>query len=464
MEGRPPVKGNAQQLAMPWTQSQVHGMPAVLERIRQAVKRQRKDKLTSLLHHIATVAHLREAYFALQREAAPGVDGMTWQHYGQPLEANLQALSGRLARGAYRATPVRRAYVPKPDGRQRPLGVPGLEDKIVQCVTAWRCSAIWEEEFLGFSYGFRPGRSPHHALDALLVGLHRKHVNWILDADIEGFFDHVSHAWLVRFVEYRLGDKRVVNLIQQWLKAGGLIEGNWTQSTEGVPQGGWISPVLANISLYYAFDFWAHDWRKRHAQGDIIIVRYADDIVMGFEHRAEAEQFQGELRARLAKFTLALHADKTRLLEFGRFAALNRARRGQGKPATFNFLGFTHICSQAAQRRFMVLRQTMKKRLRAKLQEIKEELRRRRHDPIPQQGKWLRSVLLGHYRYYGVPLNWPALAEFRAQVMRLWTHALRRRSQKSRMTQARRHRLERTWRPAPHIYHPYPWQRLRVTT
>ena len=464
MEGRPPVKGNASQHPLPWTQSQEDGRPAALERIRQAVRRKQHDRLTSLYHHIYQVAHLREAYFALQRQAAPGVDGVTWQQYGQDLDANLQDLSKRLARGAYRATAVRRAYIPKPDGRQRPLGVPALEDKIVQCVTAWIFSVIWEEEFRGFSYGFRPGRGPHHALDALMVGIHRKRVNWILDADIQGFFDHVSHAWLVRFVEHRIGDRRVIRLIQQWLTAGVLAEGGWTPSEEGVPQGGLISPVLANIYLHYAFDLWAHAWRKRNAHGDVIVVRYADDIVLGFEHRAEAVQFQEELRARLAKFDLTLHADKTRLLEFGRFAVRNCGRRGQGKPATFDFLGFTHICGQAAQDRFIVRRQTMRKRLRAKRQEVKAELRRRRHDPIPQQGRWLRSVLLGHYRYYGVPLNRQALAAFRAQVLRLWTHALRRRSQKSRLTRTRRSRLERKWLPVPHIYHPFPWQRLHVTT
>jgi len=389
---------------------------------------------------------------------------VTWQQYGQDLEANLQALSKRLARGAYRGTAVRRAYIPKPDGRQRPLGVPAREDKIVQGVTAWIFSVIWEEEFRGFSYGFRPGRSPPHALDALMVGIHRNRVHGILDADIQGVFDHVSHAWLVRFVEHRSGDMRVIRLIQQWLTAGVLAEGGWPPSEEGVPQGGLISPVLANISLHDAFDLWAHAWRKRNAHGEVIVVRYADDLVRGFEHRAEAGQCREELSARLAKFDLTLHADKTRLLECGRFAVRNCGRRGHGTPPTFDFLGFTHICGQATQGRFIVRRQTMQKRLRAKLQAIKAALRRGRHDPIPQQGRWLRSVLLGHDRYDGVPLNRQALAAFRAQVMRLWTQALRRRSQQSRGTRTRRSRLERKWLPAPHIYHPFPWQRLHVIT
>jgi group II intron reverse transcriptase/maturase len=297
-----------------------------------------------------------------------------------------------------------------------------------------------------------------------MVGIHRNRVHGILDADIQGVFDHVSHAWLVRFVEHRSGDMRVIRLIQQWLTAGVLAEGGWPPSEEGVPQGGLISPVLANISLHDAFDLWAHAWRKRNAHGEVIVVRYADDLVRGFEHRAEAGQFREELSARLAKFDLTLHADKTRLLECGRFAVRNCGRRGHGTPPTFDFLGFTHICGQATQGRFIVRRQTMQKRLRAKLQAIKAALRRRRHDPLPQQGRWLRSVLLGHDRYDGVPLNRQALAAFRAQVMRLWTQALRRRSQQSRGTRTRRSRLERKWLPAPHIYHPVPWQRLHVIT
>lgn len=377
------------------------GMTAALARIRLAVRRERKDRLTTLYHHVYNVAHLREAYFRLKREAAPGVDGETWQHYGQDVEAHLQDLSGRLRRGAYRATPVRRVYIPKPDGRQRPLGVPALEDKIVRSVTAQICSTIWEEEFLGFSYGFRPGRSPHNALDALTVGIERKRVNWVLDADIRGFFD-----------------------------------------------------------------LWGHDWRKRHAHGDVIVVRYADDFVLGFQHRAEAEQFQRDLTERLQKFHLELHADKTRLIEFGRFAATNRERRGEGKPETFTFLGFLHICGKTRKGWFTVLRQTMRKRLRAKLKAIKVELKRRWHDPIPEQGKWLRSVVLGHFRYYGVPRNGPALCEFRYHVVGLWKRALERRSQKARILwePLRVYRLARTWLPYPHIYHPYPSQRLHVTT
>ncbi len=464
MEGRPPTKGNVVQPVMPRTQSReaTHGMATALERIRQAVERDKKAKFTALYHHVYNVDHLREAYLRLKRDAAPGVDGETWQPYGQDLENNLQDLSERLRRGAYWATPVRRVYIPKTDGRPRPLGIPALEDKIVQSVTAQILTVIWEAEFLGFSYGFRPGRSPHNALDALTVGITQKRVNWVLDADIRGFYDTLSHEWLMKFIEHRIGDRRVMRLIQKWLKAGVLEDGSWTPSEDGTPQGGLISPVLANIYLHYAFDQWAHQWRQRNAQGEVILVRYADDFVVGFEHRAEAEQFQRELTERLGKFNLELHADKTRLIEFGRFAATNRAQRGEGKPETFNFLGFTHICGKTRKGYFTVKRQTMRKRLRAKLKAIKMELRQRLHDPIPEQGQWLRSVMLGHFRYYGVPMNGPALCEFRYHVVGLWKRALERRSQKARIRWERMYRLARNWLPYPRIYHLYPSQRLIV--
>lgn len=464
VEERRPVKGNAQEYPMPRTQGREDGMKEVLERIRLAVRRDKAEKLTALYHHVYNIQHLREAYFRLKREAAPGVDGQTWQQYGQNLEVKLQDLSERLRRRAYRATPVRRAYITKPDGGQRPLGVLILEDKIVQDVMARLLTVIWEEEFLGFSYGFRPKRSPHDALDALTVGIERKCVSWVLDADIRGFYDNISHEWMMKFIEHRIGDKRVVALIAGWLRAGVLTEEGWIPSEEGVPQGGNISPILSNIYLHYVFDQWAHQWRQRNARGDIIMVRFADDFVVGFQHQGEAEQFQRELRERLGKFNLELHAEKTRLIEFGRFAASNRNRRGVGKPETFNFLGFTHICGKTRKGRFTVMRQTMRKRLRGKLKTIKMELRRRLHDPVPEQGKWLRSVVAGHYRYYGVPENRPALNEFRYQVIGLWKRLLERRSQKSRIPWQRMNRLTRTWLPYAHIYHPYPSQRLGVTT
>ena len=464
MEGRLPVKGNAQEGPSHRTQSRTEGMQKVLERIREAVKREKEAKLTSLYHHIYTVAHLKEAYYGLKKQAAAGVDGETWQHYGERLEANLEDLAGRLARGGYRARPVRRKYIAKGDGRQRPLGIPALEDKIVQSVTAQIFTAIWEEEFLGYSYGFRPGRNPHQALDALVVGIQQKRVNWVLDADIRGFFDTISHEWLVKFIEHRIGDRRMITLTQKWLRAGVLEEGQWTQSEEGTPQGGIISPVLANIYLHYAFDLWVQQWRKQNAHGDVIVVRYADDFVVGFEHREEAEQFQQELAERLKKFNLELHGEKTRLIEFGRLAATNRTRRGAGKPETFNFLGFTHYCSTTRKGKFVVKRQTMRKRMQAKLKVVKQELRRRMHAPIPQQGQWLASVLRGHYQYYGVPFNSLALWEFHRQVTILWKRLLSRRSQKGFVNWERMERLCHKWLPNPRICHPYPTQRLRVIT
>jgi len=464
MEGRPPVKGNVQEHPSHRTQSRTEEMQVVLERIRKAVKRDKTGKLTALYHHVYQVEHLRAAYYQLRRKAAAGVDGETWQHYGQELEAKLENLSQRLGRGAYRATPVRRVYIPKADGRRRGLGIPALEDKIVESVTAQILSVIWEEEFLGFSYGFRPKRSPHHALDALALGIERKRVRWVLEVDIRAYFDTISHEWLQKFIEHRIGDRRIMGLIQTWLKAGVLEEGRWTQSEEGTPQGNLISPVLANIYLHYAFDQWAHQWRKQQARGDMIIVRYADDIVVGFEHRAEAERFKEELAERLKKFNLELQSEKTRLIEFGRHAAIDQAGRGEGKPQTFNFLGFCHICGKNRKGKFCVLRQTMKKRMQMKLKTLRIEMRRRMHTPVPDQGQWLRSVLMGHYQYYGVPRNGPAMGAFRKEVVRLWKQTLERRSQRSSVRWERINRLTQKWLPYPHICQPYPAQRLCVTT
>jgi RNA-directed DNA polymerase len=464
MEGRPPVKGNEPEHPSHRTQSRTEGMQEVLGRIREAVKKDKEAKLTSLYHHVYAEEHLLAAYEGLKQKAAPGVDGETWSHYGENLAANLKDLSGRLARGGYQARPVRRSYIPKPDGRQRPLGVPALEDKIVQGVMAQILSAIWEEEFMGFSYGFRPGKSPHDALDAVVVGIEQKRVNWVLDADIRGFFDTISHEWLVKFIEHRIGDRRVVALIQKWLRAGVLEEGQWRPSEAGTPQGGLVSPILANIYLHYGLDLWVHQWRKQKARGDVIIVRYADDFLVGFEHRDEAERFQGELAERLKKFNLELHAEKTRLIEFGRHAAANRAKRGEGKPETFNFLGFTHVCSTTRRGRFAVKRQTMSKRVQAKLKVIKDGLRKQMHISIPQQGAWLASVLRGHVQYYGVPYNSIALWQFRNQILLVWRRVLLRRSQRGHVTWERMSRLAKRYLPNPHVCHPYPSDRLRVTT
>ena len=462
-EGRGLAKGNPSQQNASRTPRRADALSA-LERVREAAKKDRKLRFTALLHHIYNLETLRMAYFSLKKEAAPGVDGETWRHYGEELETNLHDLSARLKRGAYRAKPVRRVYIPKADGRQRPLGVTALEDKIVQRAAVEVLNAIYETDFLGFSYGFRPGRNQHQALDALSAGLLTRRVNWVLDVDIRGFFDTIDHAWLVKFLEHRLADRRVVRLIQKWLNAGVLEEGKRLRVEEGTPQGGSASPLLANLYLHYVFDLWVQAWRKKRARGETIVVRFADDIVLGFQFRWEAEQFWKELAERMAKFQLALHPEKTRLLEFGPFAAGNRKHRGLGKPETFAFLGFTHICGRTSKGRFTVLRQTIRKRLQAKLREVKTELRRRMHEPIPEVGKWLKAVVGGHIRYYGVPGNRYALAHFRFTVGTYWHRTLVRRSQKGRVPWERMKRLFRRWLPPAHICHPHPLQRLRVIT
>lgn len=461
VEERRSAKENPMQQSMLRTQGRAC-MQHALQRVREAAKRDGKMQFTSLFHHVYDVNVLREAYFSLSRNAAPGVDGMTWQSYGENLEDNLLALSWRLKRGAYRAKPVRRVYIPKPDGRQRPLGVTTLEDKIVQLAMVEVVNGIYETDFLGFSYGFRPGRGQHDALDALVVGIERGRVNWVLDADICGFFDAISHEWLMKFVEHRIADRRVLRLIRKWLKAGVLEDGKRMHSDLGTPQGGSASPLLANVYLHYVFDLWAHQWRKKHGGGNIRIIRYADDLVVGFESKRDAERFLADLRERFARFGLELHSTKTRLLEFGRHVTANRRRRGEGKPETFDFLGFTHICGASPKGYFRVERQTMRKRLRAKLRAVKLELKRRRHDPVPEQGTWLRSVLSGYFRYYGVPHNSRSLGVFRDQVIRHWRRALSRRSQKGWISRARMTLLEKRWLPRPTICHPFPIHRFRV--
>jgi RNA-directed DNA polymerase len=390
------------------------------------------------------------------------VDGLTWKDYEADLGRKLDDLHARVHRGAYRAQPSRRVYIPKPDGRQRPLAVAALEDKIVQRATAAVLNAIYEEDFLGFSYGFRPGRGTHDALDALVVGISSKKVNWILDADIRSFFDTVSQDWLIRFVEHRIGDRRVIRLIQKWLKAGVLEDGVVTTSDRGTGQGSAISPLLANIYLHYVFDLWAERWRRREAAGDMIIVRYADDVIVGFEHETDARRFWDAMRERLQEFALSLHPEKTRLIEFGRFAAENRKRHGLGKPETFDFLGFTFICGKSRRGRFLVMRKTRRDRMRAKLKEIKKGLRRCMHQPIPQQGKWLRQVVTGYFNYYAVPTNSRAIATFHFFVTKLWHRTLRRRSQKDWTDWQRMKRLAGDWLPKPRILHPWPTARFAV--
>ena len=464
MEGRGLTKGNSHQQNASRTLCRSNA-PSALERIRQAARKNKETRFTALFHHIYALEILRAAYLSLKREAASGVDGETWRHYGEALEDNLQNLSHRLKQGAYRAKPVRRVYIPKTDGRLRPLGVTALEDKIVQRAAVEVLNTIYETDFLGFSYGFRPGRSQHNALDALYTGLLTKKVNWVLDLDVRGFFDAISHDWLVKFIEHRIADRRVVRLIQKWLNAGVLEDGKRIRMERGTPQGGSASPLMANIYLHHVFDLWVQAWRRKRAQGEVIAVRYADDIVAGFQSEADAKRFRAELTERFRKFQLELHPEKTRLLEFGRYAAHNREWRGQGKPETFDFLGFTHICGKKRNNGyFTVLRQTIRERLQAKLNEVKEELRRRMHDPIPKVGQWLRSVVEGHFRYYGVPMNGHALGTFRFRIGWLWHRALSRRSQRGRVPWSRMLRLLDHWLPQVRVYHPYPLRRLGVIT
>ncbi len=460
VEPRAEAKGNASQQSTRRAQDR-GSVSQALERIRQAARQRKEEQFTALFHHLS-IDWLEDAFGELAQDASAGVDGLTWEEYDADRERNLADLHARLHRGAYRALPSRRVYIPKPDGRQRPLAIAALEDKIVQRATVAVLNAIYEEDFLGFSYGFRPGRGAQDALAALAVGITSRKVNYILDADIRSFFDEVSRDWLIRFVEHRVGDPRIIRLIQKWLKAGVLEDGVVTDSDRGTGQGSAISPLLANIYLHYGFDLWAERWRRREAAGDMIIVRYADDIIVGFEREDDARRFLDAMRERLGKFALSLHPDKTRLIEFGRHAADRRAQRGLGKPETFQFLGFTHICGKSRQGRFLLQRKSRRDRMRAKLKAIKQELKRRMHQPIPIQGKWLGQVVKGWFNYHAVPTNSRALNAFRFHVTNIWRQTLRRRSQKGDITWERITRLANDWLPQAKILHPWPQQRFAV--
>lgn len=461
-EERRSAKGNTASKTRPGHRAG-HGASSALDRVREVARRDKEVRSTALLHHV-DLDRLLAAYRAISPKAAPGVDGVTWEDYGRNLEANLRDLHARVHSGGYRAKPSRRAYIPKADGRQRPLGIASLEDKIVQRALVEVLNAIYEVDFLGFSYGFRPGRNPHNALDALAVGITEKRVNWVLDADIRDFFTKLDRVWLGKFLEHRIADQRVLRLIHKWLAAGVIEDGVWSQTEEGSPQGASVSPLLANVYLHYVLDLWAQWWRSRHARGDMIIVRWADDFIVGFEHEGDARRFLTELRERFARFGLELHPDKTRLIEFGRYAAENRARRGLGKLETFDFLGFTHMCGKSKKGRFWVRRVTMPKRMRAKLAEINILLKRRRHWSIPGQGQWLASVVRGHRAYYAVPGNIEAVKAFRTQVTRHWHSTLRRRSQRTRVTWPRVNRLAKRWLPPARTIHPFPDVRFAART
>ncbi len=463
-EERGPAKRNIDQDALHLTQSRVNRRSRGLAGVREAARKDGKLRFTALLHHV-NADSLTAAFFQLKKTAAVGVDEVTWQEYEQDLQDHITDLHGRIHRGAYRAKPTRRVWIPKPDGRQRPLGVTSLEDKIVQQAVLQVLQSIYEQDFLGFSYGFRPGRSCHQALDALSVGLTSKRVNWVLDADVSGFFDAIDHEWLIKFLEHRIGDQRILRMIRKWLRAGVSEDGEWSETKVGTPQGAVISPLLANVYLHYVFDLWVEWWRKKHSRGDVIVVRYADDFVIGFENHTDAKQCLEDLRTRFARFGLKLHPDKTRLIEFGRFAIERRKRRGDSRPETFDFLGFTHVCDKTRKHGWFVIRRyTIAKRMRAKVAAIKQQLRKRMHRPLGETARWLRRVVQGWLNYYAVPGNYQKLKELVDEVSKRWLSVLRRRSQKgrSRWTWPRMHRLIRKRLPRPRILHPYPQDRLRA--
>ncbi len=461
-EGRRSAKGNTVSKTPPG-HSAGPGASSALDRVREAARRDKGTRFTALLHHV-DLARLRKAYWAIRPEAAPGVDRVTWAGYGQDLQANRQDLHARVQQGRYRAKPSRRVYIPRPDGRKRPLGIASLEDKIVQRAVVEVLNAVYEVDFRGFSYGFRPGRKPHDALDALSAGIRSRRVNWVLDADIRDFFGQLDRTWLRKFLRHRIADERVLRLIDKWLAAGVAEDGERTECDEGTPQGASVSPLLANVYLHYVLDLWADWWRRQPGRGDVVIVRWADDFIVGFEQEEDAHQFLAELRERFAKFGLELHPDKTRLIEFGRNADWKRRRRGLGRPETFDFLGLTHICARAKGGRFWIRRITIAKRMRAKLKQINIELKRRRHLPLPEQGAWLRSVVQGHLACYAVPGNIVAVAAFRTQVTRSWFKALRRRSQRTRLNWPRMNRLANRWLPPARVRHPFPEARFAAST
>jgi group II intron reverse transcriptase/maturase len=462
VEKRSPAKGNPEQTSATGTQ-RPESASSGLDRVREAAKRDKELHFTNLLHHV-TVARLHTAYRSLNPKAASGVDDVTWAEYGEGLNERLTILHDQLQSGTYRARPSKRVWIPKSDGKQRPIGIAALEDKIVQQALAEVLQSIYEEDFLGFSYGFRPGRSQHNALDAIYVAITQRKVNWVLDADIRSFYDSLDHEWLMKFVEHRVADQRVLRLIRKFLRAGVSEDGKWSKTVVGTPQGAVISPLLANIYLHYVLDLWVNRWRKHRARGEVYIVRYADDFVMGFQYQSDARMFQIALAERMAEFGLELHKDKTRLIEFGRFAASNRKKRGEGKPETYDFLGFTHICARNGKDgRFWLQRKTINRCLREKIKSVRTTLTHNRHRSVAEQGRWLRRVVQGYFNYYSVPGNRKAMETFRTQIGNAWLRALRSRSQKGKtLTWQRMHSWMVQWIPRARVRHPYPYQRFCV--
>jgi RNA-directed DNA polymerase len=460
-EGRARTKENAAEPNTHPTQSGER-VSQGLGGVRQAAQARKQEKFTALLHHL-TVDLLRDSFYALKRKASAGVDGVRWGEYENGVEERLKDLHGRVHRGAYRAQPSRRVYIPKGNGGQRPLGIACVEDKIVQQAVVTILNQIYEVDFRGFSYGFRPGRSPHQALDALSVGIERKPVRWILDGDIRGFFDHMDHGWTIEFLKHRIADNRILRLIQKWLQAGVSEQGEWSESKVGTPQGAVISPLLANVYLHYVFDLWVEVWREKVARGEVIVIRYADDLVVGFEYREDTEGFLREFAQRLGRFGLTLQSEKTRLIEFGRYAQLNRARRGEGNAETFTFLGFTHYCWTNPKGGFAVRRKTAAKRMRTKLQELKAELRKQMHQPVGEVGPRLKRVVEGYYRYHAVPENLRTLGQFRDRLCSIWRSILGRRSQRSRPRWNRIRPTFDRWIPRPRVLHPYASVRFDAT-
>ena len=462
MEGRGLTKENAGQSLLDRTQSRDSGGRPLVTRsrgllgVREAARKDGKLKFTNLLHHL-TPELLRASFFDLKKQAAPGVDEQTWRDYAEDFERRIDDLHERIHRGAYRAKPSKRTYIPKLDGKLRPLGIAAVEDKLVQQAVRTVLECIYEQDFLGFSYGFRPGRSQHRALDALYVGITKRKVNWIIDADIRGFFDNIRHEWLMKFLEHRIADRRMLRLLKKWLRAGVSEDGEWSPTTVGTPQGAVISPLYANVFLHYVLDLWINDWRQRHARGEVIIVRYADDFVIGFREESDARRCLADLKERFAKFGLELHPDKTRLIEFGRYAEERRAKRGDKPPETCDFLGFTHICGKTRRGDFKLLRKTARKKFQAKLADLKAKLRRNMHSDLSMVGSWLQGVLRGSYQYYAVPGNYARLRQFRDAVQELWLRTLRRRSQRGRrFTWEKFAKVCKPWLPLPKILHPYP--------